>query len=117
MLTEEQETWLAALESGIYKKGKGRLESVYGFCCLGVACAVLGATRTVDPDGYISYDGHMQSLPATIVSKLKLLDDIGRIDSSPLIGSLAYMNDSGDATFADIAAFIRANPEKVFTNA
>ena len=41
-LTEAQEEWLVALESGEYKQGRGRLRDDNGFCCLGVACDLSG---------------------------------------------------------------------------
>jgi len=33
--------WIAALDSGDYKQGKGALQTKAGYCCLGVACDVL----------------------------------------------------------------------------
>ena len=47
ILTDIQERWLQALESGEYKQGKTYLCSIgdYGdksYCCLGVACHLLG---------------------------------------------------------------------------
>lgn len=35
------EQWVAALKSGNYPHGTGRLRSTYGYCCLGVMCDVL----------------------------------------------------------------------------
>ena len=40
--TEEQEKWLSALESGEYNQGVGALRTEKGYCCLGVACDVVG---------------------------------------------------------------------------
>lgn len=38
MLTTEQiREWVAALRSGLYKQGRGRLKRGRGYCCLGVA--------------------------------------------------------------------------------
>lgn len=43
MLTEIQEKWLTALESGNYKQGIDYLRSLDDtYCCLGVACEVMG---------------------------------------------------------------------------
>lgn len=40
---EEFLQWIAALKSGTYEQGKQALQSVHGgYCCLGVACIVLG---------------------------------------------------------------------------
>lgn len=33
--------WIKALRSGKFKQGKGALQTEQGYCCLGVACAVL----------------------------------------------------------------------------
>lgn len=33
--------WLQALRSGEYKQGRGQLQTFKGYCCLGVACAVI----------------------------------------------------------------------------
>lgn len=34
--------WIAALRSGAYKQGKGRLRRGDSYCCLGVLCEVAG---------------------------------------------------------------------------
>ena len=115
-LTNEQELWLIALESGNYRQTRYRLELNGAYCCLGVAAAVLGAKRTVSSDGYISYEGQTQLLPASVVKKLQLRNEGGGVKDINL-DSLTYMNDFLDYSFADIADFIRKNPEKVFTNA
>lgn len=40
MNQEYKEKWVAALRSGDYKQGRGRLQNEDGFCCLGVLCDV-----------------------------------------------------------------------------
>jgi hypothetical protein len=121
-LGHNQEKWLQALESGDYKQGMGNLHVVLGygelFCCLGVACVVsgikgdpLGEGRT----GAYSYDGCISYAPSSVVKALGLHDEYGAImPASAVAGSyLAGMNDEGKS-FAEIAAFIRANPSRVF---
>lgn len=44
MKAELKQQWIKALESGDYKKGKERLYSKDGYCCLGVLGKILGLT-------------------------------------------------------------------------
>lgn len=39
-LTNNQEIWLKALQSGEYEQTRGCLSDEIGFCCLGVACVL-----------------------------------------------------------------------------
>ena len=119
-LTEEQEKWLAALESGEYEQAKGCLvhhDGIDRFCCLGVACTILGVQRKgvefLDPESNIGYN---LTLPPTTTHQLGLYDDDGAFCDGQEFESLASMNDSGRFNFKQIAAFIRANPEMVFVS-
>lgn len=47
MLTENQQKWIAALKSGEYKQTKGHLQHYNAYCCLGVACRVVGGTLRI----------------------------------------------------------------------
>lgn len=106
-LGPNQERWLAALESGEYRQCKGRLHSKRGYCCLGIADLVLSLGEK-----------HRKLLRHTF-RDVGLYDEDGRfVSGEGVVGSffavsLADANDSG-GTFAEIAAFIRANPELVF---
>lgn len=133
-LTEEQEQWLQALESGKYEQGTCELRTANDlFCCLGVACEVLipetrqvmnkkqflmdcGGTSVINLYGE---EENSASAPREVIEKLHLHNRYGalRIGSTldgRIYSSLVEINDSGGHSFAQIAAFIRANPEKVF---
>ena len=113
-LTEAQEEWLVALESGEYKQTRHNLRTDDTFCCLGVACDLSGLGEWVmtpaDPryiyvaaeDGRASFNF---LLPPVRVW-LSLTQDEG--------DTLAYMNDNGK-TFKEIAAYVRENADTVFT--
>jgi hypothetical protein len=116
---EFQLKWLEALESGEYEQGKEKLFDGSGYCCLGVGCDVLGIEPHED-DGAYMFDGENVYAPKSLISALRLNSRTGafrnynRFDVGAIsVPSLTSANDEG-ATFADIAAFIRANPEKVF---
>ena len=115
-LGPNQELWLQALECGHFKQGKNGLfqANTNGFCCLGVACFMFGAEV---------HSGHHRSIyfgrekaaayaPKEVQKALGLYSAGGRsITGKP---ALATLNDSG-TTFADIAAIIREDPGKYFT--
>lgn len=136
-LTEKQEQWLAALESGRHKQCTQTLHDGTGYCCLGLAELVcFSRTFTEYPTGFwIESEGYLESsemLPPDFKS-LGLRDEKGDLDKGHLRNfeialenagysvqqiedrphCLAAFNDDG-ATFAQIAAAIRAVPEAVF---
>lgn len=114
VFTPEQEKWLAALESGAFRQARGMLRDLIAggeaYCCLGVACH-LGLAR-----GDVG-----EVLTISSAKALGLADVAGALlrpflhDDGDLVRSLTEMNDVG-TPFAQIAAFIRANPWQVFTN-
>ncbi len=115
ILGTNQEKWLAALESGEYKQTKGHLCKDGAYCCLGVACDVLGATRTEQgPNICDLFDGSCGFLPETIRTKLGMIDTVGVIDVDGEEVSLISMNDNGKS-FTEIAQFIRDNSDKLFS--
>lgn len=123
--TELQLAWLDALESGEYKQGEGCLRQEvasgeFEYCCLGVAAELMG--------GEWERDYHMEpfklkgsnllsSLPYEMWLELKLYHNQGGVAAgqSEARKSLAYLNDSG-YSFKEIAALLRTNPEKYFSN-
>lgn len=112
-LTENQELWLQDLESGKFEQGTEQLCKDGAYCCLGVAC-VRFATKTEEEFGAIAFDGSALFAPDSVVKALGLKSIAGDIIDSPWkMKSLSSANDLGK-TFLEIAAFIRANPEKVF---
>jgi hypothetical protein len=131
--TPFQLEWLAALKSGRFLQGRERLttlvEGKHLHCCLGVACALhneLAASLKLEPLKVIEafrgilYDEFSEYLPPSITERLFLISDSGHFRNKVEIEgrvyySLASMND-GCISFAEIAAYIEANPENVFTN-
>lgn len=117
-LTEEQkanrEKWIRALESGEYKQTKGVLHDGVGWCCLGVACDVLGI-RHAKADGRYQFDGVTGELPSRAQGMLGLsheLPEVWRVndDDEEILDSLAELNDTGKS-FAEIAELLRQQPE------
>lgn len=112
--TELQEKWLKALESGEYQQGSCQLFDGSSYCCLGVACCVMGLQKGANcffAEGY-PFGG---DLAFGTYRALGLRTPSGRF-ATPHNDcySLIDMNDSGKYTFVAIAAYIRANPENVF---
>lgn len=108
-----QKKWVEALRSGKYKQGSGYLRSGDRFCCLGVACDVLGHA----PEPVESH------LPPSVMAALRFHDNGGQLRGMqmPRVVSkgpyphefLVNANDCGE-TFAVIADFVEAHPEAVF---
>jgi len=117
-----QEKWLQALESGQFAQGKGFLCSDGKFCCLGVACEVLGLEKH-KAGPYMHYGPTCADsaalIPESGMELLGLYGRAGAIKGSILVNgdtysSLATLNDKSNLIFPEIAALIRANPEKFF---
>ena len=136
MISEIQEKWLKALESGKYEQGNGKLCKDNKYCCLGVACDVLGLKKVVGNTGAIKYfdrDGQNNAnysdsyLPMGISEEIGLLGDNGELKYQELFhealkekgydllftNTLASYNDEG-ATFEQIAYAMRKVPQAVF---
>lgn len=121
---EYQLSWLKALRSGEYKQAQGSLvgEGGESFCCLGVACIEAGYT----PDALLGFDnlGTFES----VQDNLKLNDNSGKLFcgfksvragcevSSFYVKFLTGMNDGLLWSFDQIADYIEANPENVFSD-
>ncbi len=107
--TELQERWLKNLEGGEYRQGVGFLLKDGEFCCLGVA------VHTVDPQHiHMRFGG---DLPDDVAQKMHFRGNFGELlTEHKNQTSLSVLNDYEEMTFAEIAAFIRANPWQVFTN-
>jgi hypothetical protein len=103
MSSELKEKWLAALRSGHYRQGNGRLHqySLDGdcYCCLGVLADV------IDPDSWekAQWGGRMWRGREGFVSVEFL--------PIPFQTGLIRMNDYGGNTFTKIADWIEANVE------
>lgn len=108
---ENVQKWVDALRSGEYQQTRGRLQRTnpgkrgqpVGFCCLGVACEVLGLPEvdTTGELGVVAYDNSWNvGFPPS-----RIWDEFGVDDDVQLESDLAEMNDAG-RTFAEIAAEI-----------
>ncbi len=122
IFTEEQEKWLQALESGEWRQGRrylwAEVDGVKSYCCLGVAGKLFAPrSRHMSSAGGRSLQGLASP---KVVRILRLRTPGGRFREGTIktdfgkFGWLTFMNDYG-VPFPDIAAFIRANPEQVFT--
>ena len=116
-LTEFQEAWLTALESGDYPQGRSRLKTTKGYCCLGVACEISNKGKWRDNENgvysYITMDSsntysisNTGYLPTAVIDILDL--------TPPGERNCTALNDTDKITFVKIAAKIRANPENYF---
>lgn len=118
-LGKHQEAWLAALESGKYKKGTGRLRDgrKNKYCCLGVACEISGLGEWDDVnDVYLNSSG---LLPAKVQRRLGLRGNNGRIalgsDLNLEYFDMVSMNDNLKMSFKRMAKIVRKNPGAFFT--
>ena len=111
MNSEVKALWLAALRSGEYEQGRGRLRGQDNrFCCLGVLCDIhakagLGEWIPLD-GGWVSY-GEPKNR-GVLTTGVMAWAGLGL--ESPKLGdrTLAEINDTG-MSFADIADIIEEN--------
>jgi len=97
----------AALRSGEYLQGQGKLTDGEKFCCLGVACD-LYRTHEGGPEwDEISYMSNTCALPAAVQKWLGLATDRGGPSRATC---LSVLNDEG-STFGEIADLIESEPE------
>ena len=117
-----QRKWLKALESGKYRRGRMRLFDKGKYCCLGVACVVMGVERERNEYGDVKFDGNDDVLSRRLFRRIGLRGNAGYFKDGKLEDAgdsecLAEMNDSDNFGFKKIAAFIRKHPEQVFRSA
>lgn len=118
---QNRKKWIEALRSGKYKQGKGYLKRNDEYCCLGVACEILGATQEKRPSEpgvtWFSLNGtSMFILPNGIRNLLGLSTGIGDFnitDFDLVSNSLALMNDAG-SSFDEISNMIESEPKGLF---
>lgn len=122
VFTSVQEEWLTELETTNKKQGKQYLkievDSVYQYCCLGIACEMFDSKsliRRTKKSSYFSIHGFNSSLPLHIKEKLNFRTTLGETHPSNL-KDVYKLNDSGEYTFKQIAKIIRENPEDYFNN-
>ncbi len=120
--TESQKAWIAALASGEYTHGRGRLTVVQDGkdfdCCLGVACKLFkleskitvetGVATNVTMREYIEGSKTVTGvLPPLLINKLGLFSEIG---SSNYAKALTVLNDRGE-DFVEILNALCLTPE------
>lgn len=104
---ENTKKWIEALRSGEYPQGKLALRTADNhYCCLGVACDILEGGKWKNPHNethnYIGQDGES----ATALPDFEREIDLGV--SNNLMNELVHMNDDDDASFKEIAEYIKS---------
>lgn len=110
-MNENAKKWVAALRSGEFTQGTGRLvardpdtNEVIGHCCLGVACVLAQRATGV---GFVE-----RELPPRRVQRWLGLSTVeGTIEGD---FSLVEHNDNNGVTFDEIADLIESEPEGLF---
>jgi hypothetical protein len=114
--------WIAALRSGSYRQGQGKLRTLNSesalsdtkdkFCCLGVACNLYDSSRWrfFSPD-VVTYMHEAGILPNEVMNAYCLKDNDGGNGDDDHTTSLAARNDYG-ATFEQIADIIEKELNK-----
>lgn len=108
--------WIKALRSGEYRQGVGRLalrkDGQTSYCCLGVACVVLGIPGEPQSNRSLLFDHNEFDLPPSAMTWLGMKTKVGHImhpwmtqkDDGEGYKSLAWLNDGYDGlTFDQIA--------------
>lgn len=131
-LGSHQRKWVEALRSGEFKQTTSYLhwkeEGKSSFCCLGVACELalrdgvklLVTSADIEDsseEGAVSYDTEYDSLPASVVEWLGIIDWIGTLPTGLTKLdelSLATLNDNGK-NFNEIADIIEKYADDLFT--
>jgi hypothetical protein len=104
---EFKKKWVAALRSGEYEQGVGKLRSLDNkFCCLGVACDLVDPTqwsKMYELDYYYWGRYEWETLPNAVRSV------ISRYGQSINTSGLIHRNDISLWSFAQIADWIEEN--------
>lgn len=114
MNPEIKAKWIAALTSGEYEQTRNYLHRIDdGYCCLGVLCEVMDPGQWRNGICINAYGGKYVPIDAdpqkdfTSFPPFKLLDAAGLSDAQAQM--LARMNDNEDASFGEIAQYIRTH--------
>jgi len=121
--SDVRELWVAALRSGRFRQGPGKLTVVVGqlddstaefHCCLGVLCELAreaGVTVNVRETGepvrrVRDYDGQPNFPPASVLEWAGLLERNPSVRYEDRIVTLGVLNDEVGASFATIAQLV-----------
>ncbi len=109
--------WLEALRSGEYKQGKQELLTIRKnektYCCLGVACKIVGHGKILEKtygSTYLGLPSHLKNLYTKKCSFTKLPKELKNKDGEGLAIKVANMNDDGKK-FKTIANWVEKNVE------
>lgn len=105
---EFAEKWVAALRGGEYEQTQSHLQYGGAYCCLGVACRLVGAKdEQLTNVSWIKFSKENDYSFKKNYAFLKRIPDqlIGIRRESNLVYELSSMNDNGK-TFAEIADWI-----------
>jgi hypothetical protein len=94
-----KQKWIAALRSGEYMQGIGKLYESGRYCCLGVLAAICGNSNKVLGKHLVLKDG-MSGVPDLL---------IGPSSSNPIVDLLTTMNGITGKSFDQIAGWIEEN--------
>lgn len=107
MNQEVKTLWIAALRSGEYTQGRGRLREGNSRCCLGVLCDLHAKADMGSWDGEW-YDKEYQILPRAVIEWAGVPDFNPDIEGTPLTvyNDGSSTDDIRPHTFAEIADLI-----------
>lgn len=104
--------WVEALRSGEYKQTRSYLSTKDGYCCLGVACDLAvksGEPIKVEQENPCTiFDGEKFGLPPSVLNWLGLKEDYYNYVQ------LAYLNDTIELNFTEIANIIEEKQNELF---
>ncbi len=121
-LVERRKALTTALRSGKYKQTTGMLQNQYGYCCLGVACAVF---EELTGGELLKQELELNQHVLVGVSLLPSVRDFygfsggsGEIHYTEAVPawSLIDLNDDLSWTFEQIADLIDSNPQGLWTD-
>lgn len=104
-----RKAWVEALRSGAYEQATETLTAGGGYCCLGVACKVMGKSN----DELRDHD-NLGGLPE-VRAFFGIAESDGGYTADGVSRCLAEDNDKG-ASFSEIADTIESEPEGLFTD-
>jgi len=127
-INPKAEEWIQALESGEYKQGKHKLKKKVGdevcYCCLGVAAELQDKLEQLNSEVWVIKQDATElflssCLSNSVKKELGLKHPMGLADKKFIVNgyeadALYSANDSGMATFKQIAEVLRAKPELFF---
>lgn len=98
----ELKQWIAALDSGEYRQGAGKMQDIGGrYCCLGVGCKLFIPTSLLSIDNGRIQGAYPDMQPAAPMWLQQVNDDF----DEKTFRSLSTLNDDG-FTFPEIATLL-----------